>query len=346
MFVTSEELIKKVNADYPLETEEFLNAYYPYFKILLKHYGCPTQDVDDLCTPIALKLLKALKTFDRKRPGSLRKLINLITKRTLINHFKKINSKSQLPNSSAGELIPELHEKDCQIKWEMKDCTTLQDVCTEAIESYLSRIEPLTYKALKMYVMEYKNAQDISDLLNIATNSVYNHKRNFFLKIVEDAGKIYTDKTGEEIDKTTIAEALYNYLLDNNPALTIAEAPVPDKLIRQLHLLRDKIESFDLPSDGKSRLIHLEGNGEVHEINENISIGSRKADIVIDDKRISGPHCQISIDDEGHAQLLDLHSENGTYINGKKIEKQVLMHGDLIQLGNAASLIFSHTEDQ
>ena len=32
MFVTSEELIKKVNADYPLETEEFLNAYYPYFK--------------------------------------------------------------------------------------------------------------------------------------------------------------------------------------------------------------------------------------------------------------------------------------------------------------------------
>ena len=33
MFVTSEELIKKVNADSPVDTEDFLNAYYPYFKI-------------------------------------------------------------------------------------------------------------------------------------------------------------------------------------------------------------------------------------------------------------------------------------------------------------------------
>ena len=32
MFVTSEELIKKVNADSPVDTEDFLNAYYPYFK--------------------------------------------------------------------------------------------------------------------------------------------------------------------------------------------------------------------------------------------------------------------------------------------------------------------------
>ena len=60
-------------------------------------------------------------------------------------------------------------KKDCQINWEMKDCSTLQDVCTEAIESYLSRIEPLTYKALKMYVMEYKNAQEVSETLDIAS---------------------------------------------------------------------------------------------------------------------------------------------------------------------------------
>ncbi|MCH2206322.1 MAG: FHA domain-containing protein [Lentisphaerales bacterium] len=340
MFVTSEELIKKVNADSPIDTEDFLNAYYPYFKILLKYYGCPHQDVDDLCTPIALKLLKALKNFDRQRPGSLRKLINLITKRTLFNHFKKINSKKQMPNTSASELIPELHEKDCLINWEMKDCATLQNVCTEAIESYLSRIEPLTYKALKMYVMEYKNAQDISETLEIATNSVYNHKRNFFLRIVEDAGNIYTEKTGEEIDKTTIAEALYNYLLDNNPALTIAEAPVPDKLIRQVQFLRGKIDNFEIPADGKSRLIHLEGNNEPYEIADNFTVGSRKADVIIEDQRISGPHCQITIDDELHTTLCNLHSENGTYVNGKKIEKQLLLHGDLIQLGNAATLIY------
>jgi RNA polymerase sigma factor (sigma-70 family) len=344
MFVTSEELIKKVNADSPIDTEDFLNAYYPYFKILLRHYGCPQQDVDDLCTPVALKLLKALKTFDRQRPGSLRKMINLICQRTLFNHYKKINSKKQMPNQSTSELIPELHEKDCQTNWEMKDCSTLQNVCTEAIESYLNRIEPLTYKALKMYIMEYKNTQDISETLDVTANSVYNHKRNFFLKIVDDATSLYTEKTGEQIEKNVMADALYNYLLDNNPALTIAEAPVPDKLIRQVKFLQSKINEFDIKNDAQTHLIFIEGGQSPAPLTNELTVGSRKSDIIIDDKRISGPHCKFLCDEDGHTQVTDLHSENGTYINGKKIDKQFLIHGDLIQLGNAASLIFHKHE--
>ncbi|MCM8536154.1 MAG: FHA domain-containing protein [Lentisphaeraceae bacterium] len=344
MFLTSEELIKKVNADSPTDTEDFLNAYYPYFKILLKHYGCRHQDVDDLCTPIALKLLKALKTFDRKRPGSLRKLINLITKRTLINHFKKLNSKKQQPNQLTSELIPELHEKDSKVNWQVKDCDTIQKVCNEAIESYLNRIEPLTYKALKMYVMEYKNAQEVSDTLEMPANSVYNHKRNFFLKIVEDATELYKEKTSEEIEKTVIAEALYNYLLDNNPALTIVEAPVPDKLIRQVSFLRGRINEFEIENDNIPHLIFTESNLEPASLTKDLNLGSRKADIIIEDQRISGPHCEFKIDSEGHVSIKDLVSENGTYVNGQKIDEQLLIHGDLIQLGNAASIIFYHQE--
>jgi RNA polymerase sigma factor (sigma-70 family) len=339
MFTTSEEMINRVNAESPVGTEDFLNAYYPYFRILLKHYGCPTQDVEDLCTPVALKLLKALKTFDRQRPGSLRKLINLIAKRTLANHFKKMNTKRQRPNQKVSELIPELHEKDCQINWEMKDCKVIRDVCTEAIENYLNRIEPLTYKALKMYVMEYRNAQEVSDLLDITANSVYNHKRNFFLKIVEDASTIYQKKTEESIDKVVIAEALYNYLLDNNPALTIADSPVPEKVTKQFSFLRQKLEENPQTKEG-TFLLFLDSDLQWQELKETQTIGSRKADLIVDNQKVSGPHCQLTCDHEGHVLLEDLHSENGTYINGKKIETQLLMHADLIQLGTAASMIF------
>ena len=345
MFTTSEELINRVNADSPMGTEEFLNAYYPYFRILLKHYGCPVQDIEDLCTPIALKLLKALRTFDRRRPGSLRKLINLIVKRTLANHFKKINSKSQQPNQKTNELIPELHERECQIDWEMKDCDTLREVCVESIENYLNRVEPLTYKALKMYVMEYRNAQEVSDLLEISPNSVYNHKRNFFLRIVEDACKIYNKKTGEDVERVVIAEALYNYLLDNNPALTIAENPVPDSIIKQFSFLRSQLEEQPLEHEAGTYVLFLNSELGWQKLDEDKTVGSRKADIIVDDKRVSGPHCKLTLDDEGHVRLEDLHSENGTYINGRKIDSQMLIHADLIQLGTAASLIFYQSDE-
>lgn len=340
MFTTSEEMINRVNADSPQGTEDFLTAYYPYFKILLKHYGCPNQEIEDLCTPVALKLLKALKTFDRRRPGSLRKLINLIVQRTVANFYKKINAKREQPNKNTSELIPELHERDTKIDWKMKDCDLLHEVCTTSIENYLNRIEPVTYKALKMYVMEYRNAQEVSDLLAIPPNSVYNHKRNFFLRIVDDATDLYNEKTGENIDKVTIAEALYNYLLDNNPALTIAESPVPDKLLKQFAFLKSKLEDVDSPEEKGSFLKFLDSDLEWQSLKSETSIGSRKADILVEDPKVSGPHCKLTIDSEGHVEIEDLVSENGTYVNGKKVKKQVLMHADLIQLGSGTSLVF------
>jgi len=325
-------------------TEEFLNAYYPYFRILLKHYGCPVQDIEDLCTPVALKLLKALKTFDRQRPGSLRKLINLIVKRTLANHFKKISSKKQMPNVKTTELIPEMHERETQADWALKDCKVLQNVCTEAIESYLNRIEPLTYKALKMYVMEYKNAQEISETLEISANSVYNHKRNFFLRIVEDAQKLYEQKVGEKIEKSLVADGLYNYLLDNNPALTIAESPVPEKLLKQVSFLQNIIDDISLPEESGHFILFVDEKKEWHKLTKLHSIGARKSDIIVDDQRVSGPHCQLSVETDS-VILEDLHSANGTFINGKKIDRQMLIHGDLIQLGSAVSFIFLEASD-
>jgi len=340
MFTTSEEMINRVNADSPEGTEEFLTAYYPYFKVLLKHYGCPNQEIEDLCTPVALKLLKALKTFDRRRPGSLRKLINLIVKRTLANFFKKINSKSQQPNKNTSELIPELHERDTQVDWQMKDCNLLHEVCTASIENYLNRIEPVTYKALKMYVMEYKNAQEVSELLEIPPNSVYNHKRNFFLRIVDDATELYNQKTGESISKVVIAEALYNYLLDNNPALTIAESPVPDRLLKQFAFLKSKLEDVESPNEKGHFLKFIDTNLDWESFNEETTVGSRKSDIIVDDPKVSGPHCKLVIDNEGHVSIEDLLSENGTYVNGKQVKNQVLMHADLIQLGSGTSMVF------
>lgn len=69
----------------------------------------------------------------------------------------------------------------------------------------------------------------------------------------------------------------------------------------------------------------------------NITIGRRGkgANITIQDQSISAFHCLIYIA-QSHAEIVDLDSKNGTYVNGEKINKIPvnLKHSDVIQLGN------------
>lgn len=73
---------------------------------------------------------------------------------------------------------------------------------------------------------------------------------------------------------------------------------------------------------------------------ENLSIGRKpQNEIQIDDITISGKHVQITVEKNFYLETLqdiyveDLGSTNGTYVNGKKIKKHMLRHGDVIQVG-------------
>ncbi len=58
-------------------------------------------------------------------------------------------------------------------------------------------------------------------------------------------------------------------------------------------------------------------------------------DIVISDYTIALHHMQIIQHDDGRLTLVDLHSTNGTYINGKRVEGTAELHyGDIVKIGN------------
>ena len=64
-----------------------------------------------------------------------------------------------------------------------------------------------------------------------------------------------------------------------------------------------------------------------------ITIGRRgDNDIQIDDRAVSGYHCQI-LTVLNDSFLEDLQSTNGTYVNSKRITKHALRNGDIIILG-------------
>ena len=66
-----------------------------------------------------------------------------------------------------------------------------------------------------------------------------------------------------------------------------------------------------------------------------ISIGRNvDSDIVLDDPLVSGRHALIIVSDGNRAPLLqDLHSTNGTRVNGRDVRNAALKHGDEIQIG-------------
>ena len=58
-------------------------------------------------------------------------------------------------------------------------------------------------------------------------------------------------------------------------------------------------------------------------------------DIIIEDPYVSKMHCQFVKDDNGNIILIDIDSQNGTYVNAQKIRnKVVLQRNDIVRIGN------------
>lgn len=72
---------------------------------------------------------------------------------------------------------------------------------------------------------------------------------------------------------------------------------------------------------------------EVTLTKERTSLGRRPYnDVVIDNLAISGEHAALHLV-EKQVFVEDLNSTNGTFVNGKAVKKQVLRHGDTVEIG-------------
>lgn len=64
-------------------------------------------------------------------------------------------------------------------------------------------------------------------------------------------------------------------------------------------------------------------------------IGREKADLTLDDEKVSRKHAEIGLYDPDAYVLRDLASTNGTFVNGRRVSEKVkLRHWDLIQVGD------------
>ncbi len=97
----------------------------------------------------------------------------------------------------------------------------------------------------------------------------------------------------------------------------------------------------------RAHLICLSGEnvGQVFDLREVTVLGRHNGvDIPVSDGKVSRRHVEIRIVD-GEAQLVDLGSRNGTYINNQIVKQSPLREGDQLRLGGGTVLKFTWGEE-
>jgi two-component system, cell cycle response regulator len=116
---------------------------------------------------------------------------------------------------------------------------------------------------------------------------------------------------------------------------TVAQAMLED-------LLKPKL------GPGKACLIVIRGRsvGLLLELKKLPAVLGRApdAELTIDDLAVSRKHAQIERGPDGFL-VRDLHSTNGVFVNGVRVEAQALRDGDRIQIGTAAILKFCFQDE-
>jgi pSer/pThr/pTyr-binding forkhead associated (FHA) protein len=71
-----------------------------------------------------------------------------------------------------------------------------------------------------------------------------------------------------------------------------------------------------------------------------------RTDFVVDAALVSRVHCRFTLSDAGELELEDLGSTNGTFVNGRKVNKVMLNDGDKLKIGRVEFVVSSATNPQ
>lgn len=70
-----------------------------------------------------------------------------------------------------------------------------------------------------------------------------------------------------------------------------------------------------------------------------------RADFVVDAALVSRVHCRFVLNETNQLELEDLGSTNGTFVNGKKVQRVTLTSGDKLKIGRVEFVVNTEQTD-
>ena len=66
----------------------------------------------------------------------------------------------------------------------------------------------------------------------------------------------------------------------------------------------------------------------------------------VGDPAVSRKHCSVSEVSSGVFEIADLDSHNGTFVNGERVSRQTIEHGDRIRIGNSEFVFLTGPDEE
>ena len=96
----------------------------------------------------------------------------------------------------------------------------------------------------------------------------------------------------------------------------------------------------------KVKVVLKNGKGiKLKYVKPKVLIGREETDLVISDIEVSRKHAYLELQSNNDVVIQDLASANGTYVNGKRINRRVLAPSDKVQIGQTL-VVFMGVQDR
>ena len=133
--------------------------------------------------------------------------------------------------------------------------------------------------------------------------------------------------------QTTVVE------IERRPDRTVVMTPLPSfarssASTTNVNLLLED-DGLELPASKSVSLTVVAGpdKGSIHKLKKaRVILGREDADIALNDQEISRHHCLLEVRD-GHANLKDLDSTNGTFFDEERVRAAMLQNGSEFRIG-------------
>ncbi|QQR90952.1 MAG: protein kinase [Myxococcales bacterium] len=149
----------------------------------------------------------------------------------------------------------------------------------------------------------------------------------------------YRPQTAQELRSMLYHAIPESLRIDSAQIAALINAIMPEEMTIHTHRAKSPAVSKLAPNEARLVIETASQKGEEFRISQNQSrwIVGRGRDVhwTLDDLDASREHFVISVD-EGKVRIEDLHSKNGTFVNGIKQSQAVLKPGDVIVVGSTS----------
>ena len=303
-----------------------------------RRFGCPDDLAEDVCQESMVAVLRALPGFRHGGGrGSFHGFLKTVVRRRVADLFRQRSGRGSSQAEVGGG--PDVEPADAEPADTSEDVVWVRELVRQAALSVFDCIEPSTYKAFVLYVIDGVSPEETARRLGMERPAtVYQQKSRVLNAVRKEVVRLLDCLQDPELSRGIRrlrgpeAIALLGDMLHETPSLRLTRAvaaPALDRiaLARQaLALAGEQRESACLVVPGAGRVCPLPG--------ERVIVGSRDADLLLEGSGVSGAHCVLH-SEAGDWSVRDQTSRNGVRVNGRVVGSSRLSDGDVITLGDA-----------